>query len=113
MIIFLLVAAILIGGIRAVTINQSNRTKIQLQAEIASWETSDFFQPYIAMAENLAVNSQIQELLAENKNGGDITKHEQYDNSFRRSSLHRNPPLPVRAKIKQISHTFFRIDMPL
>lgn len=82
-IIFLLIAASIIGFAMTMIISKSNRTEIQLEAEIASWETSDFFQPYIAMAQNMAVSPQIQQILEENNSGMDITKHKAYEICFR------------------------------
>ncbi len=80
--IFLLVAASLIGIVITMIIDKANQTEIQLEAEAASWETSNFFQPYIAMAENISVNPQIQQILENNNNGDDITKNKIYEDCF-------------------------------
>ena len=77
-IVFLLIASAIIGAIMTVTINNANSTEISLESEVAAWETSDFFRPYIAIGENLAVSPQIQQMLLGNGAGSNISMHPTY-----------------------------------
>ncbi len=72
--IFLLILVIAVGLMVASIVNDANSTEIKLQAESASWEVSDFFQPYVGAVENMAMNPQIQELMVETVPGKAIEK---------------------------------------
>ncbi len=62
--LFLLILIVVVGLIFANFVYNANSTEIRLRAEAASWEVSDFFQPYIGTVENMAMNPQIQDVLA-------------------------------------------------
>ncbi len=62
--IFLAILIVIVGLMFANFVNTANGTEIRLQSEAASWEVSNFFQPYIGTVENISVNPQIQNVLA-------------------------------------------------
>ncbi len=70
--IFLTIMVVGVGLLFAWFINDSNVTEIKLQAEAASWEVSDFFQPYKGTVENMAMNPQIQNVMLETTKGKKI-----------------------------------------
>ncbi len=73
-VVFLAVLAVVIGLMVTKIVNDANQTEIQLRAEVASWETSDYFQPYHGMVENIAMNPQAQQLLTDMTEGKNIRR---------------------------------------
>ena len=75
---FLVILAIVIGVMLTGIVNDANKTEIQLRSEVASWEVSDFFQPYLGMVENMAVNPQAQQVLTDTVEGKNIKRQRDY-----------------------------------
>lgn len=75
---FLVILAIVIGVMLTSIVNDANKTEIQLRSEVASWEVSDFFQPYLGMVENMAVNPQAQQVLTDTVEGKNIKRQRDY-----------------------------------
>lgn len=65
----LVVLALVMGVMLTSIVNDANKTEIQLRSEVASWEVSDFFQPYLGMVENMAMNPQAQQVLLDTVEG--------------------------------------------
>ncbi len=64
---FLVVLVTVVGIMFANMVNNANGTEIRLSAESASWEVSNFFQPYIGTVENIALNPMVQNVLKDTK----------------------------------------------
>ncbi len=75
---FLVVLAVVIGIMLTSIVNDANKTEIQLRSEVASWEVSDFFQPYLGMVENMAMNPQAQQVLTDTVEGKNIKRQKDY-----------------------------------
>ncbi len=75
---FLVVLAVVIGIMLTSIVNDANKTEIQLRSEVASWEVSDFFQPYLGMVENMAMNPQAQQVLTDTVEGKNIKRQRDY-----------------------------------
>jgi len=75
---FLVVLALVIGIMLTGIVNDANKTEIQLRSEVASWEVSDFFQPYLGMVENMAMNPQAQQVLTDTVEGKNIKRQKDY-----------------------------------
>lgn len=75
---FLVVLTIAIGIMLINIVNDANKTEIQLRSEVASWEVSDFFQPYLGMVENMAMNPQAQQVLTDTVEGKNIKRQKDY-----------------------------------
>ncbi len=75
---FLVVLAVVIGVMLTSIVNDANKTEIQLRSEVASWEVSDFFQPYLGMVENMAMNPQAQQVLTDTVEGKNIKRQKDY-----------------------------------
>ncbi len=60
-------------------VSSANKKEIQLNAEAASWQISDFFTVYASMVESISQDPQIQQLMAETGEGDDITKQDTYE----------------------------------
>ncbi len=75
---FLLVLAVVVGVMIYIIVNNANKTEIQLRSEVASWEVSDFFQPYHGMVENMAMNPQAQQLLTDTVEGKNIRRQKDF-----------------------------------
>lgn len=82
-IVFMLLLAIAVGVMITSIVNDSNKTEIRLQSEVASWEVSDYFQPYVGMVENMAVNPQAQQLLTDTIAGKNIKRQKDYASTER------------------------------
>lgn len=81
--VFLVLLALVVGIMVTSIVNDANKTEIELRSEIASWEVSDFFQPYIGMVENIAVNPQAQQVLADTESGKNIKRQKDYASTER------------------------------
>ena len=75
---FLVVLAAVTGIMLTNIVNDANKTEIQLRSEVASWEVSDFFQPYLGMVENMAMNPQAQQVLKDTVEGKNIKRQKDY-----------------------------------
>ena len=75
---FLAILAIVVGVMLTSIVNDANKTEIQLRSEVASWEVSDFFQPYHGMVENMAMNPQAQQVLEDTVEGKNIKRQKDY-----------------------------------
>ncbi len=75
---FLVVLAAVTGIMLTSIVNDANKTEIQLRSEVASWEVSDFFQPYLGMVENMAMNPQAQQVLTDTVEGKNIKRQKDY-----------------------------------
>jgi len=75
---FLVVLAIVTGVMLTGIVNDANKTEIQLRSEVASWEVSDFFQPYLGMVENMAMNPQAQQVLTDTTEGKNIRRQKDF-----------------------------------
>ena len=75
---FLIVLALVTGVMLTSIVNDANKTEIQLRSEVASWEVSDFFQPYLGMVENMAMNPQAQQVLTDTVEGKNIKRQKDY-----------------------------------
>ena len=75
---FLIVLAIVVGIMLTNIVNDANKTEIQLRSEVASWEVSDYFQPYHGMVENMAMNPQAQQVLTDTVEGKNIKRQKDY-----------------------------------
>ena len=75
---FLLILAVVVGVMLTGIVNDANKTEIQLRSEVASWEVSDFFQPYHGMVENMAMNLQAQQVLEDTVEGKNIKRQKDY-----------------------------------
>ncbi len=80
---FLLLLAVAVGIMITSIVNDANKTEIRLQSEVASWEVSDYFQPYVGMVENMAVNPQAQQLLTDTVTGKNIKRQKDYASTER------------------------------
>ena len=80
-IIFWIVGIIVSFAIGTIVI-EANQTEIGLTSKTSSLEIASFFEPYIEMAENMAVNPQIQKLIEETKKGENILEEELYPTVF-------------------------------
>ncbi len=76
--IFLAILIVVVALMFTNFVNTANGTEIRLQAEAASWEVSNFFQPYIGTVENIAVNPQIQNVLLDTVTGKTIESQLDY-----------------------------------
>lgn len=74
----LVVLALVMGVMLTSIVNDANKTEIQLRSEVASWEVSDFFQPYLGMVENMAMNPQAQQVLLDTVEGKNIKRQRDY-----------------------------------
>ena len=74
----LVVLALVMGVMLTSIVNDANKTEIQLRSEVASWEVSDFFQPYLGMVENMAMNPQAQQVLFDTVEGKNIKRQRDY-----------------------------------
>ena len=74
----LVVLAAVVGVMLTSIVNDANKTEIQLRSEVASWEVSDFFQPYLGMVENMAMNPQAQQVLTDTTEGKNIKRQKDY-----------------------------------
>ena len=75
---FLVILAIVIDIMLTSIVNDANKTEIRLRAEVASWEVSDYFQPYHGMVENMAMNPQAQQVLIDTVEGKNIKRQKDY-----------------------------------
>lgn len=75
---FLAILAVVMGFMLTSIVNDANKTEIQLRSEVASWEVSDFFQPYLGMVENMAMNPQAQQVLLDTVEGKNIKRQKDY-----------------------------------
>ncbi|MBQ8798725.1 MAG: methyl-accepting chemotaxis protein [Lachnospiraceae bacterium] len=75
---FLIVLAIVVGIMLTNIVNDANQTEIQLRSEVASWEVSDYFQPYLGMVENMAMNPQAQQVLTDTVEGKNIRRQKDF-----------------------------------
>ncbi len=75
---FMAVLALVVGIMLTSIVNDANKTEIQLRSEVASWEVSDFFQPYLGMVENMAMNPQAQQVLSDTVAGKNIKRQKTY-----------------------------------
>ena len=75
---FLVILAVVVGVMLTSIVNDANKTEIQLRSEVASWEVSDFFQPYLGMVENMAMNPQAQQVLTDTVEGKNIKRQKDY-----------------------------------
>ena len=75
---FLAILAVVMGVMLTSIVNDANKTEIQLHSEVASWEVSDFFQPYLGMVENMAMNPQAQQVLLDTIEGKNIKRQKDY-----------------------------------
>lgn len=80
---FLLILAVVVGVMLTGIVNDANKTEIQLRSEVASWEVSDFFQPYHGMVENMAMNLQAQQVLEDTVEGKNIKRQKDYASTER------------------------------
>lgn len=80
---FLLILAVVVGVMLTSIVNDANKTEIQLRSEVASWEVSDFFQPYLGMVENMAMNPQAQQVLTDTVEGKNIKRQKDYPTTER------------------------------
>lgn len=80
---FLLILAVVVGVMLTSIVNDANKTEIQLRSEVASWEVSDFFQPYHGMVENMAMNLQAQQVLEDTVAGKNIKRQKDYASTER------------------------------
>jgi len=80
---FLVLLTIIIGIMLTNIVNDGNKTEIRLRAEVASWEVSDFFQPYHGMVENMAMNLQAQQVLQDTVEGENIKRQTDYASTER------------------------------
>ena len=79
--IFLLIAVISIISVRSVVV-KSKQTELTLESEAASYQLADFFDQYIKMMQQLAVNPQAIALLENTKAGAVITQTKGYDTVY-------------------------------
>ncbi len=75
---FLVVLAVMVAIMLTGIVNDANKTEIRLHSEVASWEVSDFFQPYLGMVENMAMNPQAQQVLTDTVAGKNIKRQKDY-----------------------------------
>ncbi len=80
-IIFWIVGIIVCFAIGTIVI-EANQTEIDLTSKTSSLEIASFFEPYTEMAENMAVNPQIQKLVEETKKNESILEEELYPTVF-------------------------------
>lgn len=80
---FMLLLAVAVGVMITSIVNDANKTEIRLQSEVASWEVSDYFQPYVGMVENMAVNPQAQQLLTDVVAGKNMKRQKDYASTER------------------------------
>lgn len=64
--VFTLVMVIVILAVLTV-VNSANKTELTLQSKAASYQIADFFNQYIKVAEQLALNSQVEDILVNTK----------------------------------------------
>lgn len=79
--IFLLIGVVSVISVRSVVI-KSKQTELTLESEAASYHLADFFDQYIKMTQQLAVNPQARELLENTKSGDVITTTKGYDTVY-------------------------------
>lgn len=80
---FMLLLAVAVGVMITTIVNDANKTEIRLQSEVASWEVSDYFQPYVGMVENMSVNPQAQQLLTDTVTGKNMKRQKDYASTER------------------------------
>ncbi len=81
LLVFLIVAFVSIFMIRA-SIMSSKETELTLESESAANQLADYFDPYMKVAEQMAVNPQIQKLLLDTKSGDSLIKQDGYATVF-------------------------------
>ncbi len=81
LIVFLIVAIIAIFMVRSAILS-SQKTQLTLESQSASNQLADFFDPYMKMAQQLAVNPQIQALEKETKKGESLIEKEGFPTVF-------------------------------
>lgn len=76
--VFVIVAIVAIVIVRSV-ISAAKETELTLESESALYELTGFLEKYEKVAEQLAVNPEIREILADTKPGDDINEHEEME----------------------------------
>ena len=82
-VIFLALMTVTVGLMIYSYMNGANATEIRLEAEVTSWEVSNFFQPYNGYVENIAMNPQIQDVLVNTVTGSNIELQDDYERAQR------------------------------
>lgn len=81
LIVFAVVAFAVIFMVRAVVM-ETKREELVLQSERVAYQLGDVLDQYTRMTETLAVNPEVQALVAETKSGGNITEAESWPTVF-------------------------------
>lgn len=81
LIVFIFVAALSIFMIRSMVLS-SKESELTLESESASHQLADFFDQYMRIAEQMAVNPEIRQVLGEAKAGDSIVEMEKFDTVF-------------------------------
>lgn len=79
--IFLVIAVVSILMVRAMVMN-SKETELTLESKAASYQLGDYFDQYKRMTEQLAVNPQIRQILADTVEEHGLTNTKGYDTVF-------------------------------
>ncbi len=79
--IFLIVAVVVTFMVGNVSLS-AQKNDLQMQSKAASYQLEMFFEEYMTIVEQMALDTDVQTLLTETKAGDDITKSEDYATVF-------------------------------